>query len=110
MVGMNPTTESGEIIPIRVEQAKRAAGVTHYEAEWIELQQKMDRYGLPRLARLELTIRDIEALPKIAETLHRLGNEITALYSQPDLTPFTKLFEMFDKIRSSQRRLRTLDK
>lgn len=110
MVGMNPTNDKGEVVPIRAVHARRSAGITDYEADWVALQQTMDDRGFPRAGRLNVPVRDPDALPRIAEILHGLANDITALHAQTGLTDYTKLFETFHKVRSSEARLRELTK
>lgn len=110
MVGMNPTNEKGEVIHIRAAQARKSAGITDYEADWVALQETMDQRGFPKAGRLNVPVRDPDALPRIAEILHALANDITALHSQSGLTDYSKLFETFHKVRSSETRLRELTK
>lgn len=108
MVGRKVTNDSGEIVPIRAIEARKAAGVTDYEKEWDALQEKLDGYGIPKVGRIDIPIREISNMPEVANVLHGLANDITAIYSKPDEGDFSKLLEIHHKIRFTLQKLKSL--
>ena len=94
MVRMNPTDKTGKIVPMQAVQARSAAGVTNYQHEREQLLAKLKVYGIRKSTRLSIPLHEPTAMPELAEILHGLASDITALHNQTEITEFSRLLEL----------------
>jgi poly(3-hydroxybutyrate) depolymerase len=94
MVGPSPTDARGKIVPMAAAAARRKAGVTDYEDDHKRLLEKLKAYGIRKSTRLSIPLHEPTALPEIAEILHGLASDITALHNQTNISEFSRMFEL----------------
>lgn len=108
MAGPDPFDTAGNVVPAKALAARRAAGVTDYEREHEALQKLLQSRAMPVSVRLSLPVRKPHVLADVADILHRLASDITAIQAAEGLNDYTRLVEVYYKARDAERRLREL--